>query len=218
MRIHKEGYRIIAFCFIFVIVVLALLNIIFPVQTIIHVILYLAGFGFLLFVTRFFRSPSRQLTPADNKIYSPADGTVVVIEKVKETEYFNDERLQISIFMSAYNVHVNWYPVSGKINYFKYHKGSYIIARHPKSSELNERTSIVLQANNGKEILVRQIAGIVARRIVSYCEEGNEISQGKEMGFIKFGSRLDVFLPLDSKVNLKLKQKVRGAETVLASF
>lgn len=218
MRIHREGYKIIAFCFLFVIVVLAVINIFFPVQTFIHLILYASGLVFLLFIIRFFRSPVRAPEISDDNIYSPADGTVVVIEKVLETEYFNDERIQVSIFMSAYNVHVNWFPVNGIVKYFKYHEGSYIIARHPKSSIKNERTSLVIRTKNDNEILVRQIAGIVARRIVSYGKQGDHVIQGNEMGFIKFGSRLDLFLPLDSSIDVSLKQKVTGAHTIIARF
>ena len=171
-----------------------------------------------MFIVSFFRSPLRSLKISNNHIYSPADGKIVVIEKVVENEYFGDERIQVSIFMSAYNVHINWYPVSGIVKYFRYHKGSYIIARHPKSSIKNERTSLVIEANDNKEILIRQIAGIVARRIVFYSKEGDNVTQGEQMGFIKFGSRVDLLLPKDIKLNVQLNQKVRGAKTVIANF
>ncbi len=218
MKIHKEGYTLIAFFSSLVLVILAVVNIISPVQTPLHVLLYICCVSFMTFIVRFFRSPLREVKISDNCIYAPADGKIVVIEKVKEEEYFKDERIQLSIFMSAYNVHVNWYPVSGIIKYFKYHEGSYIIARHPKSSSKNERTTLVVETPGEKSFLIRQIAGLVARRIVSYCKEGESVKQGEELGFIKFGSRVDVFLPLDANLHVELNQKVVGTQTILASF
>jgi phosphatidylserine decarboxylase len=166
----------------------------------------------------FFRNPDRTLTPNPAKIFAPADGKIVVIEEVEETEYFHDRRIQVSIFMSPLNVHVNRYPVSGEVTYTKYHPGKYLVAWHPKSSLLNERSTVVVKAPNGKEILVRQIAGAVARRIVTYSKEGDRAVQGSDFGFIRFGSRVDVFLPLDAKVNVQLEQVSKGNQTVIGTF
>jgi len=218
MKIHKEGFALIAFFFLLVIVILAIVNVISPAQTPVHILLYILAVSFLFFIVRFFRSPKRETEINDNCIYAPADGKIVVIEKVNENEYFNDERIQISIFMSAYNVHVNWYPVSGIVKYFKYHQGSYIIARHPKSSVKNERTSLVIETTQKIELLIRQIAGLVARRIVSYSKEDDMVIQGEELGFIKFGSRVDLFLPVNTKLHVELNQKVVGKKTVLATL
>jgi len=171
----------------------------------------------LLFIVSFFRIPDRALSINDNNIISPADGKVVVIEERVDEEYFNDKRLQVSIFMSPANVHVNRVPMSGEVVYNKYHKGKYLVAWHPKSSTENERHSVVLKKGN-IEILVKQIAGAVAKRIVNYLEKGQKAEQGKEMGFIKFGSRVDLLLPIDAKVTVKLNQVVQGGVTVIASI
>lgn len=218
MKIHKEGYNLITFFVLLVAAILVAITLIFKDITVYHILLYFAAAIFLLFIIRFFRSPERKLEMSEDKVFSPADGKIVVIEKVTENEYFKDERIQVSIFMSAYDVHINWYPVSGPVKYFKYHEGSYIIARHPKSSEKNERTSLVIETRNHGEILVRQIAGLVARRIVFYGKKGENVKQGDQMGFIKFGSRVDLFFPMNVKLNIKLNQKVKGANTVIASF
>ena len=179
-------------------------------------LIILASLLLFIFILRFFRKPSRIFTPDDNTVFSPADGTIVAIEEVYEPEYFRDRRLLVSVFMSVWNVHINWYPVAGIVKYFKYHPGKYLIARHPKSSELNERTTLVLENEKKQELMVRQIAGIVARKIIFYPEEGLLVKAGDEMGFIKFGSRLDVYLPLSSKVVVKLKEKVKGKLSPLA--
>ena len=171
-----------------------------------------------LFFLQFFRMPIRELVIDENKIYAPADGEIVVIEKTNETEYFNDERIQVSIFMSPFNVHANWFPISGIVKYFKYHPGLFLVAWHPKSSTDNERTSVVIENEKGQAILVRQIAGAVARRIVWYTDTNEKAKQGEQFGFIKFGSRVDLFLPLDAKINVELKQKTRAKQTVIASF
>ena len=180
----------------------------------------LAFFVFLLvFSIQFFRNPKRDIsTIDDSKIYASADGKVVVIEETIEEEYFKDKRLQVSIFMSPLNVHANRVPVSGKINYAKYHKGKYLVAWHPKSSTENERTTTVIQTKDGKEILVRQIAGAMARRIKNYMEEGMDVKQGDELGFIKFGSRSDIFLPLGTNVTVALDQMVKGNIDVIAEW
>ncbi len=172
----------------------------------------------LSIVIYFFRNPRRQPNLNDSGVIAPADGKVVVIEKTFEKEYFKEERIQISIFMSVWNVHINWFPVSGKIKYFRYHEGKYLLARNPKSSEENERTSVVIKTEKGQEILYRQIAGIVARRVVFYVREGEKVQQGKDCGFIKFGSRVDVFLPADVEVKVEIGEKVKGTQTLLAEF
>ena len=169
-------------------------------------------------VLQFFRNPTRKIKVTDdNLIYAPADGKIVAIEEVFENEYFNDKRLQVSIFMSIKNVHVNRNPISGTVDYFKYHPGKYLVAWHPKSSTENERTTTVI--NNGESsILLRQIAGLVAKRIVNYLEPGEQVKLGTELGFIKFGSRVDLILPLGTKVNVELGQKVRGNLTIIAEL
>lgn len=175
--------------------------------------------GFLLIaVLQFFRNPQRVTVIDPQRIIAPADGKIVIIEKVREPEYFGDERLQISIFMSPINVHVNRNPVSGLVSFFRYHPGDYLVAWHPKSSTLNERTTVVVRTKEGKEVLFRQIAGALARRIRWYVAEGDTVQQGQEFGFIKFGSRVDIYLPLGSKPLVQIGQKVRGGETYLASW
>ncbi|MFZ9681274.1 MAG: phosphatidylserine decarboxylase family protein [Bacteroidia bacterium] len=175
--------------------------------------------GFMLIaVLQFFRNPQRVTVIDPQRIIAPADGKIVIIEKVREPEYFGDERLQISIFMSPINVHVNRNPVSGMVSFFRYHPGDYLVAWHPKSSTLNERTTVVVRTKEGKEVLFRQIAGALARRIRWYVAEGDTVQQGQEFGFIKFGSRVDIYLPLGSKPLVQIGQKVRGGETYLASW
>ncbi len=170
-----------------------------------------------LFIISFFRSPKVKLTVSEQEVVSPADGKVVVIEEVFDTEYFNDKRLQVSIFMSPANVHINRIPISGEILYSRYHKGKYLVAWNPKSSTENERHSVVIK-NDDINILVKQIAGAVAKRIINYLKVGQTVQQGKEMGFIKFGSRVDVLLPVDVQINVRLNQVVKGGVTVLAKF
>ncbi len=172
----------------------------------------------LLIVLQFFRNPPITVTTGDNLVISPADGKVVVIEEVEEPEYFKGKRLQVSVFMNPFNVHVNRNPVGGIVKYFKYHPGLYLVAWHPKSSTENERTTTVIQKTNGTEILFRQIAGALAKRIVWYVKEGQPIKQSEEMGFIKFGSRVDIYLPLDAKVKVGLNQKVKGGRSILAEL
>lgn len=215
-KIHKEGYPVIVLMFFLLVTIVALINILFPVQTPIHYFLYLTGLVFYFFVVRFFRDPIREVAPDNNIILSGADGKVVVIEEVIEKEYFNDKRKQVSVFMSPTNVHVNWFPVGGIIKYFKHNHGYYFIASKPKSSDENERTTVVISTPENKEVLFRQIAGTVARRIVCYAKEDKAIQQGEELGIIKFGSRFDLFLPLDAKVEVEIGQKVTGNETIIA--
>ncbi|HAH58133.1 MAG: phosphatidylserine decarboxylase family protein [Lentimicrobium sp.] len=215
MRIHKEGYLIILIAFI-------TLGVLSPLAGSITMPLWmrLSIWVFLLlmfaWIVRFFRSPQRMVVPDDGLVLSPADGRIVAIEEVIETEYFGDHRIQVSVFMSPNNVHINWSPVSGQIKYTKYHPGRYLVAWHPKSSSQNERSSVVVERADGIALLVRQIAGAMARRVVTYAREGNNIRQGDEIGFIKFGSRVDVFLPRDSDIKVELNDKVRGNVTVLA--
>lgn len=213
MRIHKEGYKILIIAGIFLIGV----NLVaFRFLDSLPFLLLGISIILFLFILNFFRDPVREIKIAGNNlVYAPADGKVVTIEEVEETEYFNDRRIQISIFMSPTNVHVNRIPIGGKVNYFKYHPGKYLVAWHPKSSIDNERSTVVID-NGNHEILLRQIAGFMARRIVSYIKEGQEVIQGKDMGFIKFGSRVDLFLPLNADIEVKVNQKVIGNRTVIA--
>lgn len=216
--IHKEGFPTILLAVIFICVLNITLHFFFVNISWVLWIGYLVSAALLYIVLQFFRNPSRNTTLNDSAVISPADGKIVVIEEVEEPEYFKGKRKQISVFMSPFNVHVNRNPVSGIVKYAKYHPGLYLVAWHPKSSTENERTTIVIETKSGQEILFRQIAGALARRIVFYLKENQNVVQGDEMGFIKFGSRVDVFVPLDAKVNVNLNQVVRGGETVLATF
>ncbi len=218
MKFHKEGIPSL----IITLIVAALINFItlyfcssFPIVVWLG---YALSAFLLITILQFFRNPKRTITIDDNAIIAPADGKVVVIEEVVETEYFKDKRLQISIFMSPINVHINRYPISGIVRFSKYHPGLFLVAWHPKSSTDNERTTIVVKHKNGQEILFRQIAGAMARRIVNYSKENDSASQGSEFGFIKFGSRVDLFLPTTVKVKVSLEQKVTGPETIIATF
>ena len=213
MKIHKEGYGLIFIVFFFALAMTTLWYLYYPKDkwaltvSILSIII-------CLFIISFFRNPKRYIPIGDDSIICPADGKVVVIEDVMETEYFNEMRKQVSVFMSPANVHVNRSPIDGEVKYFKYHPGKYLVAWHPKSSTDNERTSMVIE-NESFSVLVRQIAGKLARRIVYYVEEGDEIERGEEFGFIKFGSRIDLFLPLNTQINVELNQKVRGGETII---
>lgn len=218
MTIHKEGYKTIFIVFLFVAVVFLGFNHIFPEQSWYHLALYIIGVWFFLQIVWFFRSPARELNGGAGLVTSPCDGKVVVIEKAYEPEYFKDERIQISIFMSARNVHINWFPVSGMIKYYYYHPGKHMVAFSPKSSLENERATTVIETEDGTQILVRQIAGAVARRIKTYPKVGSPEIQGDELGFIKFGSRVDVILPLNAKINVSLKDIVVGKQTAIASL
>ena len=217
MRIHKEGRTILTG----LLVMLAVANTIIvmfmsSMQGFVLSFLVVSVIGYLL-VLWFFRLPSRSFHEDDNLVISPADGRVVAIEEIEENEYFRDRRLQVSIFMSPLNVHVNHFPITGTVSYYKYHPGNYLVAWHPKASESNERNSVVIE--NGKHaVLVRQIAGVLARRIVCYAQSGEQVQQGQELGFIKFGSRVDLFLPPGVKLNVELGQKVSGKTSVIASF
>jgi len=210
---HKEGHKIILLTFITVVIITLLLDY-FSInhKSYIQIFLIIQ----LIIVLQFFRNPKRITNFGDNNIVSPVDGKVVVIEEVFEPEYFKEKRIQVSIFMSPINVHVTRYPIGGQVTYSKYHPGKYLVAWHPKSSTENERTSIVIKNENCGEILYRQIAGALAKRIVNYAKESSYVNQGDDAGFIKFGSRVDLFLPLDTKINVTLNQKVKGAEDIIA--
>lgn len=215
MKIHREGYKIL----VLLAALLAFAN--YFIFAFFPKILLASGIASVVIfaaVLQFFRNPKREILIADeNIVYAPADGKIVVIEETQEVEYFGDKRLQVSIFMSPTNVHVNRNPISGTVNYFKYHPGKYMVAWHPKSSTENERTTVVIGTGN-EEILLRQIAGAVAKRIVNYLELGDEVKQGTDFGFIKFGSRVDLFLPLDAKLEIQIGQKVKGNRTIIARF
>src|ERR1039458_4700440 len=213
--IHKEGTTTIAITLIFIAVLNSIIYC-FGGNEIIRVFGYSLSGILLIIILQFFRNPSRKIIQNEKNILAPADGKVVVIEEIFEDEYFHDKRLQVSIFMSPFNVHVNRYPISGKISYFKYHPGKYLVAWHPKSSTENERTTVVVKGEKSGEILFRQIAGALARRIVFYGKENEEVIQGSECGFIKFGSRVDLFFPIGTKLNVKLNEVVTGGDSVIA--
>ena len=219
MRIHREGYKTI----FIIAVAFALINlasfyyISFPYPWLSWLI-FIISFLFLLFIISFFRVPDRKLTSQENLVICPADGKVVVIEETVDEEYFKDKRLQVSIFMSPLNVHVNRAPIDGEVKYFKYHPGNYLVAWHPKSSTKNERTTVVVESESGPLVLFRQIAGAMARRIVWYVNEGDEVTQGEEFGFIKFGSRVDIFVPVDTEVKVEIGEKVKGGQTIIAQL
>jgi phosphatidylserine decarboxylase len=218
MRIHKEGYFTIIVVFLILSVTIVILHFLLREYAILKYCIDVSFSILFIIIILFFRSPRRDIILSDDHILSPADGKVVVIEEVLETEYFNDKRLQISVFMSPLNVHCNRYPCSGIVRYYKYHPGSYIVAWHPKSSEENEHTTVVIENPNKYFILVRQIAGALARRIVCNAIEGKTVKQGDELGFIKFGSRVDILLPLNAEIKVHLGQMVRAGKTVLAEL
>ena len=217
MKFHKEGYTSLALVVLFIFIINATADY-FDANQYVKWFLYLISAFLFITIVQFFRSPKKVITLDENAILCPADGKVVVIEETEETEYFNDRRLQVSIFMSPVNVHVNRNPISGIVSYFKYHPGKFLVAWHPKSSTENERTTVVVKKDNGVEVLFRQIAGALARRIVWYVKEDDKVQQGEEFGFIKFGSRVDVFLPIGTKVTVNIGEKVIGGKTVIARF
>jgi phosphatidylserine decarboxylase len=218
MTIHREGYKSIVICAILVAAInLASFYFISYNYPWLSWLIFVVTFGFWLFIVSFFRVPKRQQMTGDGLIVCPADGKVVVIEEAFDEEYFKDRRLQVSIFMSPANVHQNRNPVSGEVVYSKYHKGKYLVAWHPKSSTENERHTVVIKHNN-TEVLVKQIAGAVARRIVNYLNVGQKVEQSAEMGFIKFGSRVDVLLPIGTQIDVKLNQVVYGGVTIIGKL
>ncbi|MBC7606704.1 MAG: phosphatidylserine decarboxylase family protein [Burkholderiales bacterium] len=212
---HKEGGKIILIATTLTVIFLLAADKLIAIEWL-RMAVMLTILFFLIMILQFFRNPTRNTTLSENQIIAPVDGKVVVIEEVFESEYFKENRLQVSIFMSPINVHVTRYPISGKVNFSKYHPGKYLVAWHPKASTENERTTIVLENKAFGEILYRQIAGALARRIVNYAQEGMQVVQGTDAGFIKFGSRVDLFLPLGTKVNVKLNEKAIGGETIIA--
>jgi phosphatidylserine decarboxylase len=214
--LHREGKATIMITLIGLFLLNGLIGYLFKDLVILQNILIVLSIAFLVIILQFFRNPGIKPTLGENLVISPADGKVVVIEEVEETEYFKERRLQVSVFMSPFNVHVNRNPVGGIVKYFKYHPGKYLVAWHPKSSTENERTTTVIETPGKIQILFRQIAGALAKRIVWYVKEGQPVEQAGEMGFIKFGSRVDIFLPLNAKVKVELNQVVKGGRTILA--
>jgi len=215
IRFHKEGYKIILIALIVSIGGILLLEKLIEIPWLVKTIQILI-IGFLIIILQFFRNPKREAPHNDNALVAPVDGKVVVIEEVEEPEYFKGKRLQVSIFMSPINVHVTRYAMSGIVKYSKYHPGKYLVAWHPKASTENERTTIVIHNNSFGDVLYRQIAGALAKRIVNYAKEGDNTIQGADAGFIKFGSRVDLFLPLGTKLNVSLGDKVKGGIQVIA--
>ena len=218
MKFHKEGYVSLLLVLVFDAIIIFIAHYFFPTFAIAQWFAYLLSAFLTIVILQFFRNPTRKFTLGDNLIIAPADGKVVVIEETTESEYFKDKRLQVSIFMSPINVHVNRYPIAGNVSFFKYHPGKFLAAWEPKSSTDNERTTVVVKHTNGTEILFRQIAGALARRIVWYCKQGDVAKQCGEMGFIKFGSRVDLFLPIGTKLNVKLGDVVKGSQSVLGEI
>lgn len=216
MTIHKEGYTSIALCILFIFVLNAVVNYLLPNTTWFTWIIYILSFALFVIILQFFRSPAITVVMNDQHVICPADGKVVVIEETQETEFLKDKRIQVSVFMSPINVHINRNPISGIVNYYRYHPGKFLVAWHPKSSTDNERTTVVIENKAGVSILFRQIAGALARRIVCYSKEGDQAAQGEEFGFIKFGSRVDLFLPLGTEIKVGLGETVKGGITVLA--
>lgn len=216
MSIHKEGYKILVLGFLVLVALNVIVAIVWADLIVFKWVFLILSILCYIFILFFFRLPKRNLEPDLNLVYSPADGKVVVIEETEETEYFKDKRLQVSIFMSPLNMHSNRYPVSGKIKYVSYNPGKNVVAWHPKSSEFNESSTIVIETREGKELLVRQIAGAMARRIVTYAKRDQEVRQGDELGFIKFGSRVDVFFPLGTEIEVPILKHVKANKSVLA--
>ena len=218
MKFHKEGYPSLLIVIAFAIVLNGLIYLFLNDYQVIKIIGYVISGFLLVVILQFFRSPSRDFKAIEGAVLSPADGKVVVIEEVEETEYFKDKRLQVSVFMSPVNVHINRYPIAGIVKYFKYHPGLYLVAWHPKSSTENERTTIVVENSKGQSVLFRQVAGALAKRIVFFHKEGQVANQTDECGFIKFGSRVDLYLPIGTKLNVSLNEKVKGGITKLAEL
>jgi len=214
---HKEGYKIIFITFAFVIISILLVDNFISIKWL-QMLIMIALLVFLVLILQFFRNPKRFTSLNNNKVVSPVDGKVVVIEEVQENEFFKDKRLQVSIFMSPINVHVTRYPIGGSVIFSKHHPGKYLVAWHPKASEENERTTVVIENDTYGKVLYRQIAGALAKRIVNYAKVDDVATQGTDSGFIKFGSRVDLFLPLDTNIKVKLNQNVRGGESVIAEI
>lgn len=219
MHIHREGYKIIFSVLLLIAVLWFLLDSALPTVGIAHVLFYIGFGGLLIWTIGFFRVPHRKINNNDiSEVISSADGRIVAVEEVFESEYFNDKRIQVSVFMSPLNVHVNWYPIDGEVSYTKYHPGKFMVAYHPKSSTENERNTIVVKNEKAQEILVRQIAGFMARRIISQAKVGDKATKGSEFGIIRFGSRLDFFFPPDTEICVKLGDKITAQQTVLGKL
>jgi len=214
---HKEGHKIIVISFIIIVACFISVDRFIDIAWLKY-ILFATFAIFLYLILQFFRNPKRNTVNNNNNVLSPVDGKVVVIEEVFEKEYFKEKRLQVSVFMSPLNVHVTRYPINGKVLFSKYHPGKYLVAWHPKASEENERTTVVVENSSYGKVLYRQIAGALAKRIVNYAKEGDEAIQGNDSGFIKFGSRVDLYLPLDTKLKVKLNEKVKGGESIIAEI
>jgi phosphatidylserine decarboxylase len=214
---HKEGFKIIAITFLLVALFAVVVDKFVSLQWL-QYLLFFTLFVLLFLILQFFRNPKRTTILNDNTVVSPVDGKVVVIEEVFEPEFFKEKRLQVSVFMSPINVHVTRYPIGGQVAYSKYHPGKYLVAWHPKASTENERTTVVVDNPTYGKVLYRQIAGALAKRIVNYAKQGDAATQGEDSGFIKFGSRVDLFLPLDTKIKVNLNQKVKGGESIIAEM
>jgi len=214
---HKEGHKIIIITTAIVVASILLADEYINIAWL-RMLIQIAFLVFFILILQFFRNPKRLTVLNDKQVLSPVDGKVVVIEEVEETEYFKDKRLQVSVFMSPINVHVTRYPIGGNVLYSKYHPGKYLVAWHPKSSTENERTTIVVENSTFGKVLFRQVAGALAKRIVNYAKEGENAKQGSDQGFIKFGSRVDLYLPLDTNIKVTLNQKVRGGESIIAEM
>ncbi len=218
MTLHKEGKATISITLIVLIAINIISFLLLDKFDILKLVIIIFSLIFLFIILQFFRSPYRKIVRDETVIIAPCDGKVVVIEETTEHEYFKDKRIQVSIFMSPINVHINWYPISGLLKYVKYHKGKYLVAWDPKASTENERTTIVIEKEHKTAILVRQIAGALAKRIVYYGTENHMVKQGAELGFIKFGSRVDLYLPLGTKINVAIGEKTKGGITVIAEL
>ena len=217
MKIHKAGHILLFKAFVLFAFINVLVYAFIPNIIVFRAVLIVNGILYLLMVN-FFRFPNRHIVVKDNTILAPADGKIVVVEETFEPEYLKKQCIQVSIFMNIFNVHINWFPIKGIIKFFKYHQGRYMAAYLPKSSTENERTTIAIEATNGQEIVMRQIAGAMAKRIVSYAPVGGKARQNEHAGFIKFGSRVDLYLPLGTKIDVKLGQKVTGSQTLIGTF
>jgi len=218
MLIHKEGKSVILTALIILMVFYVIIAEVTGCNSLCANISGILGIILLVLITLFFRNPTRKIKPDVDLAFAPADGKIIAIEEVDESEFLNRKCIKVSVFMSIYNIHVNRYPVSGKITYTKYHPGKYLVARHPKSSELNEHQSTAIQKPDGTEIMIKQIAGTVARRLICYAKVGNEARQGNDIGFIRFGSRVDLFLPLHTEICVKMNEHVKGNKTIMARF
>ncbi|MCD6565831.1 MAG: phosphatidylserine decarboxylase family protein [Bacteroidales bacterium] len=218
MTIHKEGYKTLILLLIVMILFVLGANTFLISSVLGRRIILFSCIGLYLFILMFFRNPNRSVEINEKLIYASADGNIVAIEEVEEDEFFNEKRIQVSVFMTIFDIHMNSFPISGRIKYMKYHPGKNLIAFLPKSSQLNEMSSVVIENENGIGILVRQIAGALARRIVTYPKPGDNVKQGDELGFIKFGSRVDLFLPIGTKINVDIGQRVKGKKSVIAEF